>query len=342
MAERRPAGPPTQNSEAYDLFLKAGYLSSRDTRESRQEAHELLLRAVALDPGFAWAHARLGFIAAHQYFYDEPRAEWEQQAFVSIEKALALDPRQAEAYVARAKLVWSLPKGFQHEAAMRDLLHAIELEPNSMSAHHWLGVVTLHLGLYERAAAEFRLVLRLDPTNTFAPGYLAWIDCELGRPELALQRYERNPKLIFGPDDALLLLGRLDEARRRAEAELATAPDDGGSLARYALVLAKIGDVAKAETMLRRAAKHLPNLGHIHHAEYDLARAYAVLGRKPEALAWLERTARDGMPNHTLFATAPFLTNLRGYSAFEEFLERVKIQHDYYLALIEGRSTPSL
>jgi tetratricopeptide (TPR) repeat protein len=154
--------------------------------------------------------------------------------------------------------------------------------------------------------------------------------------------YERNPKLFGGPDDALLLLGKLDEARRRMEAELATAPDDGGSLARYALVLAKVGDVARAETVLQRAAKHLPNLGHIHHLEYDLARACAVLDRKPEALAWLERTAHDGMPNHTLFATDPFLTGLRGYSTFEEFLGRVKIQHDYYLALVEGRSKPNL
>ena len=48
------------------------------------------------------------------------------------------------------------------------------------------------------------------------------------------------------------------------------------------------------------------------------------------------------MPNHTLFATDPFLTSLRGYSAFEEFIGRVKIQHDYYLALVEGRSKPSL
>ena len=336
MAERRPAGPATENPEAYDLFLKASYLSSRNTRESRQEAHELLLRAVALDPGFALAHARLGFIAAHQYFYDEPRAEWEQQAFVSIEKALALDPRQAEAYVARAKLVWSLPKGFQHEAAMRDLLHAIEIEPNSLPAHDWLGVVTMHLGLYERSAAAFRMVLRLDPTNTFAPGRLAMIDCELGRPELALQSYERNPKLFGGPDDAFLLLGRLDEARRRIEADLATAPDDGNNLARYALLLARAGDFAKAETVLQRASKHLPNLGHIHHAEYDLARAHAVLGHKPEALAWLERTAHDGMPNHTLFANDQFLTSLRGYPALEEFLGRVKVQHDYYLALVEG------
>ncbi|HKQ20191.1 MAG TPA: hypothetical protein VJW75_10650, partial [Candidatus Eisenbacteria bacterium] len=136
--------------------------------------------------------------------------------------------------------------------------------------------------------------------------------------------------------------GRFDEARRRAEVELARAPGDADYLARYALLLARAGDVAKAETVLQRVANHLPNLGHIHHPEYDLARAYAVLGRKPEALAWLVRAARDGMPNHTLFATDPFLTSLKGYPAFEEFLGRVKVQHDYYLDLVEGRSKPSL
>ena len=339
--ERRSSGPPTRSPEAYDLFLRADYLSRKDTRDGRREASDLLLRAVALDPGFAQAHARLGLVAAHQYFIDAPRAEWEQRAFVSIEKALALDPRLAQAYVARAQLVWSLPKGFQHEAALRDLLKAIELEPNSTLAHHRLGMVTLHLGLYERSAAEFRQALRLDPTHNFAGGFLAWIENELGRPEAALQMYERNPRLAFGPDEALLLLGRLDEARRRVEAELAQAPDDGASLARYALVLARAGELAKALPPLRRAAEHLPDVGHIHHVEYDIARAYAILGRKSEALGWLERTARDGMPNHTLFATDPLLTNLRGDPAFEKFLGRLKIQHDYFLALIEGRPAPS-
>ncbi len=346
-AERRPAGPPTQNSEAYDLFLKAGYLFNRSTRDGRQEAHDLLLRAVALDPGFAQAQARLGFVAAHQYYFDEPRAEWEQRAFVSIEKALALDPRLAQAYVARAILVWSLPKGFQHESALRDLLKAIEFEPNSMLAHYWLGFITLHLGLYERSAAEFRQTLRLDPTNNLAGGYLAKIEIELGRPEAALQMYERNPRLAVGnpglasgPDEALLRLGHLDEARRRVEAELAKAPDDGVNLAKYALVLARAGELAKVGTLLRQAAEHLPDVGHIHHVEYDIARAHAILGRKPEALAWMERTARDGMPNYTLFATDPSLANLHGDSASKEFLGRVKLQHDYYLALIEGGSAP--
>ncbi len=339
--ERRPSGPPTRSTEAYDLFLKADYLSRKDTQDGRREASDLLLRAVALDPGFAQAHARLGLVAAHQYFIDAPRAEWEQRAFVSIEKALALDPRLAQAYVARAQLVWSLPKGFQHEAALRDLLKAIELEPNSTLAHHRLGMVTLHLGLYERSAAEFRHALRLDPTHNFAGGFLAWIENELGRPEAALQMYERNPRLAFGPDEALLLLGRLDEARRRVEAELVQAPNDGASLARYALVLARAGELAKALPPLRRAAEHLPDVGHIHHVEYDIARAYAILGRKSEALGWLERTARDGLPNHPLFATDPLLTNLRGDPPFEEFLGRLKIQHNYFLALIEGGPAPS-
>ncbi len=338
--ERRPAGPPTQNLEAYDLFLRAGFIFGKDTPEDNQQAHELLLRAVALDPDFAEAHARLGFVAAHQYFRDEPRAEWEQQALVSIEKALALDPRLAQAYVARAKLAWSLPRGFQFEPALRDLLRAVELEPSSVDAHHWLGVVTMHLGLFERSAAEFRQALRLDPTHPFAGGYLAWIETDLGRPEVALQMYERNPRLAFGPDEALFRLGRVEELRPSIEAELVKTPDDGRALSWYALVLARVGENAKAETLLLRAAKRMPSVGHIHHVQYDLARACAILGRKPEALAWLEQSARDGMPNHPLFATDPSLANLRGDPAFEGFLGRMKIQHDYYRALIEGGPTP--
>jgi predicted Zn-dependent protease len=157
-----------------------------------------------------------------------------------------------------------------------------------------------------------------------------------------MQMYERNPMLEFGPDETLLRLGRLDEARRLAEAWLAKTPEDGGGQAWYALLLARAGEVEKAEPLLRSATENMPNVGHIHHAEYDLARACAVLDRRPEALAWLERTARDGMPNYTLFATDPLLSNLRGDQVFDAFLGRMKIQHDYYLALIEGRPAPKL
>jgi len=331
------SGPPTRSLKAYDLFLRANFLLANDTKQTYQQARELLVQAVALDPDFAQAHARLGYVAAHEYFLYEPREEWERLAYVSIEKARALDPSLAEPYVARANLVWTLPKGFRFDPALNDLLHAIELEPNNSHAHHWLGILTFHLGLYERAIAEFSHSLRLDPTNSFDNGFLAWIETDLGHPEVALEIYERNPKLTFGRSgEALLRLGRVEEARRSVEADLATAPKNSGILAWHAVILARGGDAAAAEKDAGRAAAHLPNSGHIHHAEYDIARTYALLGRKRDALDWLERTARDGMPNYTLFATDPLLINLRGDPAFQEFLRRMKVRHDHFLALIEG------
>ena len=62
----------------------------------------------------------------------------------------------------------------------------------------------------------------------------------------------------------------------------------------------------------------------------NIAVAYALLGRRDEAVAMLDRVAREGMPCYPLFAQDPFLMGLRGYPAFDEFLGRMKTQHDHF------------
>jgi TolB-like protein len=335
----RAEAPPTRNLEAYDLYLRANFiLKNFDGRKKNEEAQGLLRHAVDLDPEFATAHARLGMTLSQYYFLYDSVEKWEQLAFLSIEKAMQLDPSLAEPHVARAKIVWSLPKGFQYEAALVDLLHAVRLDPNLVEAHQWLGILTHHLGLYDRSAEEFRRVLELDPTHPFTRGWLAWIENDLGRAEDTLAIYERNPKLDFGPKgEALLRLGRIVEARRLAEAELARF-NDSAAFAWRAVVLARAGERVAAERDARRAAAELPKVGHIHHVEYDLARTHALLGHPREAMEWLERTARDGMPSHTLFSTDPFLQGLHGDAAFQDLMGRVKAQCDHYRALIADRS----
>ena len=77
-----------------------------------------LERAVQLDPRFAPAQAALGTVYARRYFFDEADPGLEEQALAAIQRALALDPALAEAYVARAQLTWSLRNGFPHARAV--------------------------------------------------------------------------------------------------------------------------------------------------------------------------------------------------------------------------------
>ena len=75
-------------------------------------------------------------------------------------------------------------------------------------------------------------------------------------------------------------------------------------------------------------------LGHFHHAEYDIACAYAVLGKTDEALSWLRRTAADGFPCYPLFEKDPLLASLRSDRDFQAFLGEMKAMWERYQATL--------
>jgi tetratricopeptide (TPR) repeat protein len=58
------------------------------------------------------------------------RGQWEEKAFVSAEKALALDPDLAVAHLARGRLLWTLANLFPHEKAIREYRRALALNPS--------------------------------------------------------------------------------------------------------------------------------------------------------------------------------------------------------------------
>src|SRR5262249_34940212 len=75
-------------------------------------------------------------------------------------------------------------------------------------------------------------------------------------------------------------------------------------------------------------AKSGEGSSHFHHAAYNVATAYALLGRNAEALSWLERGASEGMPCAPLFEKDPFLDPLRADPAFQAFLKRARATTD--------------
>jgi hypothetical protein len=132
----------------------------------------------------------------------------------------------------------------------------------------------------------------------------------------------------------LLHLGRDAEARRLVEAALqdpSSAGRDSGDLAStFAAVLARMREEPAALAQIDAALQKDNGGSHFHHAAYNLAVAYALLGKKQEAVAMLERVAREGMPCYPLFAGDSFLDGLRGYPEFDELLARMKTQNEHF------------
>jgi len=333
--DKQFAGPPTKIAEAYDYYWRGRYYLAKDDRVNFETAVTMFERATALDPSFALAYADLA-LACSAIFFGRSDKKYEEKAYVALQKALALDPTLARAYVTRANLTWTLTNGFPHEPAIKDHRRALAIDPNLAVAHRILGALIVHLGLLDQALAELQTALRLEPNDRGSPPRIARIYLFQQKYELALAEFQKakDPNFDWEMGLSLWHMRRKDEAFALLEKRLRESSDgrNGYDLhAAYAVLLADAGRRREAEEHIRLAIEGGHGSSHFHHAEFNIACAYALMGKKQKAMEWLENTAEHGMPCYPLFNTEPALNSLRGDPQFRAFMERMKKQWEGYL-----------
>jgi len=324
---------PTDNPLAYDEFLKGKIHLRTETKEENAVAIRHFEQAVALDPEFAEAYAGLASAYGVRMFWFAPRdTAVLENGLVAAEKALRLNPELAEGHYARAVLLWTPAAHFAHEQAIQELRRAIALNPNMAEAHDWLGVVYWHIGLFEKALDEFRRVQALDPGNRLAQHRFGMVLVYQGKYEEGLRILRQIPR-EFNPSIVtyhfawtLLLTGHVEEASKIIEEYLRTSPADPGGVVTSvrAILHAQMGDVKAAERDIQRVMQLGPGFGHFHHAAYNIASAYALLGKSAPAVEWLRRAVDDGLPCYPLFITDRNLDRLREYPGFLALLAELK------------------
>jgi eukaryotic-like serine/threonine-protein kinase len=326
---------PTANLDAYKEYLRGNFLYfHRARQEDRMEALPFFQRAVALDPAFAKGHAGVAIAAAWRFFYVNPVAEWEALADAAIGTALKLDPNLADAYLARGNLLWTQPRGFPHERAIREYRRALALNPNLAEARVALGRVYSHVGLLDEAVSELTIALQLDPSNEEAPGRIAGAYSYQHDHARALAEQERlSDRSNWGKVVQLSYLGRDREARAMA-AKLVSDPwvpdlADFASTQFNLVLLAREGQRARVDAVLPQLeafARNPQGLSHVHHVQYNLGLTHALFGRKREAMMWLRKAAAEGLPCYPFFAKDPNLASLAGDRDFEAFMTELKAQ----------------
>jgi serine/threonine-protein kinase len=339
-----PEGQPV-SSAAFDLYLRGKVNISNESPDNNDTAIKQLEQAVALDPSMAAAYAELARAYNVKAFYYAPDAEKQklnEDAQVALEKALRLDPGMADAHLARGLLLWTYANRFPHDQAVQAYKRAIALNPKLDEAHHQLALVYIHVGLFEKAETEIELALAANPANTMARFRSGVIDLYRGRYEAALAIFDSTPLntnplvLTFQKATALFQLGRIAEATTLVDESLAaSATDEGGTVTSVkAMLLAKAGDAPGAEKTIQRAIEIGRSFGHFHHTAYNIASAYALLGKPAEALRWLQTAADDGLPCYPLFAQDHNFDSLRTDERFITFLARMKARLERYEATL--------
>ena len=317
-------------------FLAGRSSSHLEGRENNPRVIEMLERAVALDPNHAEAHAELALAYTIRLFlYAHDEKDLQEKAYLSVERALALNPKLASGYLARGRLKWTPFHHFPHESAIDDYFKALELDPNMAEARHYRGLVYIHVGLLEEGMQDFTSAIEVNPSNNGAHyriGETYLLGCQYQK---ALDKFETidsdfNPDLrIAHISLALIGLNRKEAALARVRSYLDAHPNDEGGLVTSveAMLHALFQREREAEEAIQRAAVRRGK-GHFHHTEYHIASAYALMNKKDLALEWLRKSAAEGFNCYPLFVCDPNLANLRSDPRFIEYLTTEKSRFD--------------
>ena len=156
---------PTENSEAYELYLKGRFFWNKRTAADLRRSIDFFNEAIAKDPNYAPAYAgeAQAWSLLSAYNVASP-ADSYPQAEAFAKKALAIDETSAEALVGLAS--YKARYQFDVPGALKDYERAIELNPNDATAHHWLGGDCFAAtGQHDREIAELKRALELDPLS---------------------------------------------------------------------------------------------------------------------------------------------------------------------------------
>jgi TolB-like protein/Tfp pilus assembly protein PilF len=154
---------PTQNSEAYQLYLQGRFYWNRRTAGGVTKAIDFFEQAVSKDPNFALAYSGLAdsyFSLARNTAVLSPK-EAGAKARQAAEKAIELDPSSVEAHTSLANTLLIFDWDFA--GAERDFNRAIEINPTYPYAHIWFSELLYDTGRYEEAVQENQKALALEP-----------------------------------------------------------------------------------------------------------------------------------------------------------------------------------
>jgi TolB-like protein/Flp pilus assembly protein TadD len=218
LAQRDKA--PTQNVEAYELYLQGRSIWKRRGEDNLKRAIDMYQAAIARDPAFARAHAALAsaYVVLPGYTKErDDEQKFMEMAEQSARQALALDPNIGEAHAVLAQI--NSEKGNLLDAES-GFFFAISLEPNEPTPHHWYSILLSKVGRLDAALEQARRAYELDPTAPVLAFNLSGMYLQLGEDEQATRysQLARELGLSSGVDGvgATIAMRRKDwaEAKR--------------------------------------------------------------------------------------------------------------------------------
>ena len=312
----------TNNQQAYELFLKAHFFMNKLTGPDIEKSIEYFQQAIALDPKYAMAYAGLSDSYMRLDRAGKAPAEYLPRSRAAVMKALELDETVAYAHSMLGRIAFRYDWDFSR--AGREYARAKELNPKLV--HNWYASLLLLQNLVAEAEAEQQKFEAFLPFN--GGSGMAQHFYYIGQYDRALDLINR--KLETRPNAAPLHewrglvyeeQGRTDEAIEEFQkaVSLSGGIDGLGALGHIYAVSGKLGD---AEDTLRKLDE-LSKQKYV--SPFQKAAIYAGLGKKEQALKFLEKAYGERSLSPLSLRFDPRLNDLRGDRRFQEFIRRTGV-----------------
>jgi tetratricopeptide (TPR) repeat protein len=313
------------NPEAYEAYLKGRYFWNKRTADGLRKAIDYFNQAIEKDSTYAQAYTGLAdsyaLLGDWEYGGMTPKEAF-PKAEASATKALNLDDTLGEAHTSLAFCLdlydWNWDK------AEAEFKRAIELNPGYATAHHWYSWHLAVLGRKDEAIAEMRKAAALDPLSLI-------ISADLAEVLLVARLYDQSIQQSLNTIalDASFAIAhyQLGQAYCKtgmysdAMVQFQRAIELSGANTTFISNLAYVYALAGRKSEAVKILNDTKNRDHGSSNSAEIALIYVGLGKNTEAMAWLERAYEERFNPSIL--VRPSFDPLRSDKRFKDLMRRI-------------------
>ncbi len=322
------AAPHPPKAEAQELYLKGEYHWTKRTPEDLNKAVDYFTQSIVKDPSYAQAYVGLAdCYNLLREFSVMPPDEAYPRALAAAQKAVELDDTSAGAHTSLAfsTYYWN----WDPVIAEREYKRALELDPDFVQGHHWYATFLLISGRFPEALDQIEQARKLDPSSTTIQADKGWILFHAGRKSEAftlLKQLESTDPVLATTHSymAEMYFDRKDYANFFAESKKSAElrHDEAGLTVANAAEkgFAASGLHGMRENMLL-AQKKMFERDLV--PAYDLAATSALLGKKEDALRYLQAAYEKREIGLLYLSHNPDFNALHDDLVYQEIAERV-------------------
>jgi len=316
---------PTDNSEAYQFYLKGRHFLNKRTKDSIKTGLDYFQKAIRKDPYFALAYAGMAdsFNLLGIWGYMPPRDAF-PKAKSAAQKALNIDDKIAEAHTSLGFV--SVYYDWDWETAEKRFKQAIKLKPTYVLAHKWFAENLKLTGNYDEAIREFRKALDCDPFYLQTYSNFADLYLSMDNYEKALHECQKAIEIDknFAPSYSMMgytfaNMNNYQEAINNFKKALELSSEFGFAKTGLGYTYAKAGNKEDAERLLKSL---IDQKKREYISSYRIALIYLGLGEINNALGWLKNSHEERDPSF-IYINGQIWDPIRTDPRFQELYQKI-------------------